>query len=360
MPTLVTTPEQITARWLTDVLRDCGALGGGDVTEVSHQRIGTGRLGATYLITPTYRGSSDDAPARVVAKLPATDEGGRQWAASLNCYRREVAFYTEIASGLDIRTPRCYFGSVSGDGHSFCLILEDLSPAAECRQVQGCGVERAAVALDQAAALHAGSWRDTRLLDVDWLTGGIDIWEAMSRAMPQAQKVFRDRYADMLDEATVRVAHRFAEGVAEAWVSRIREPRCLWHCDFRLDNLLFDARDGQVPVAVVDWQSVVLANGTVDASYFIGAGLRTELRREHEETLVRGYHQALLERGVKDYSWSRCWDEYRLNAIAGFVVAVAASVETERSPEADAMFTAMATRHAAHIEDHDSFAMLEG
>jgi hypothetical protein len=359
MPTLVTTPDEITASWLTEVLRGSGALGDGTVTDVGRRRIGAGRLGATYLLTPTYEGAPDGVPPRVVAKLPATDEGGRRWAASLNCYRREVAFYTELAAGLAIRTPRCHHAAVSEDGTGFCLILEDLTPAAECGQVAGCDPDRAAAALEQAAALHAGSWRDERLRDREWLTTGISIWHAMSGSMPTAQKVFRDRYGDLLGDATVRVAERFADGVGAAWVDRISEPRCLWHCDFRLDNLLFEARGGEVPLAVVDWQSVVLANGTVDASYFVGAGLPTGVRREHEEELVRGYHEALRDRGVGDYPWSTCWAEYRINSLAGFIVAVAAAVETERSPEADAMFTTMANRHAAHIEDHDAFALLE-
>lgn len=362
-----TSPEQLTSDWLTTVLRGSGALDGGRVTEVEHRRVGSGRLGATYLLTPTYDEApqapqapqAPRAPRSVVAKVPTTDAGGRAWAASLDCYRREVAFYTEVAADLEIRTPACHHGWVSEDGTDFCLVLEDLSPAAECGQVAGCDPDRAGAALEQAAALHAGSWRDERLRGLGWLTGGISIWHAMGGGMPEAQKVFRERYADLLDDTTVRVAERFAGGAAAAWVSRVSEPRCLWHCDFRLDNLLFEARGGEVPVAVVDWQSVVYANGTIDASYFIGAGLPTELRREHEEDLVRRYHRALLDRGVDDYGWDRCWDEYRLNTLAGFIVAVAASVETERSPEADSMFTTMAARHAAHIEDHDSFALLE-
>ena len=359
MASLVTTAEQITPDWLTQTLRESGALGGGQVVEVDRRRIGEGRLGATYLLTPTYADGPGEAPTSLVAKLPTTDEGGRDFASSLDCYRREVAFYTDLAVGLEVRTPHCYYGAASADGKDFCLILEDLSPSAACGQVEGCEPDRARVALEQAAALHAGSWHDERLGSMEWLTGGIGLWQALSDSMPKAQQAFRERYAELLDDTTIRVAQRFAGNVAATWLARAREPRCLWHSDFRLDNLMFEAKGGAVPVAVVDWQSVLYANGTIDASYFIGAGLPTEARREHEEDLMRGYHQALTDRGV-DYSWNQCWDEYRANAVAGFIVAVAASVQTERSPEADAMFTTMASRHAAHIEDHNSFALLEG
>lgn len=105
---------------------------------------------------------------------------------------------------------------------------------------------------------------------------------------------------------------------------------------------------------------MTLASGPVDASYFIGASLTTELRREHEQDLLQGYHDALVRGGVSDYPWEQCLAEYKVNSLAGFVISVVASVGTERSPEADAMFTTMAARHAAHIDDCGALALLEG
>ncbi|ALL79888.1 hypothetical protein AD006_31630 (plasmid) [Pseudonocardia sp. EC080610-09] len=349
--------------WLTEVLQRGGYLGVGDaVAGVTATRIGSGQLGATYLLDLVYASGGQvgrsPMPARIIAKVPAIDEASRAFAASLGCYRREVAFYSTIAADLPIRTPECYHASVSADGLEFCLLLEDLTPASEASQLTGCGVEHAASALDQAAALHAGSWRDPDLSGVDWLAGGVQVWQQMCAGLPQAQVAFRERYADLLDDTTVRVAESLADGAAARWAERLAEPRCLWHSDFRLDNLLFDARGGEVPVAVLDWQSVTLASGPVDASYFIGAGLTTGTRRAHETDLLHGYHEALVRGGVSDYSWEDCLAEYRVNSLAGFVISVVAALGTERSPEADAIFTTMAARHAAHIDDCDAVALV--
>ena len=63
---------------------------------------------------------------------------------------------------------------------------------------------------------------------------------------------------------------------------------------------------------------------------------------------MRAYHDALRDRGVRDYDFDQCWTDYRRGAFAGFAVTVIASVivvETERGNE---MFTAMARRHARH------------
>jgi hypothetical protein len=357
MTELITTVEGATPDWLTSALAD--RLTSGSITDVRSERIGAGRLGTTYLLTPTYSTDAAGGPERLVAKLPATDESSLRFSAAMGVYTREVAFYRDIAPRVPVRTPDCYHAAVSDDGRAFCLLLEDLTPAAECGQVEGCDLDRAQTALRQAAALHAGSWHDPDLQRYDWLTSGLAIWRRLGAEAGQAQKAFRAGYDDLLDDASHRVAAGLASGLTQRFVERIAQPRCLWHSDFRLDNLLFDARDGEVPLVVVDWQSVALADGTIDASYFIGAGVPTELRRAHEEQLVRGYHKALVEGGVGDYPWAECWRDYRVNALAGFIVAMMAALGTERSPEADAMFTTMAARHAAHIEDHDTLALLE-
>jgi hypothetical protein len=74
----------------------------------------------------------------------------------MGVYSREVAFYRDIAARVPVRAPQSYYAAVSDDGRRFCLLLEDLTPAAECGQIEGCGVDRARTALGQAAALHAG------------------------------------------------------------------------------------------------------------------------------------------------------------------------------------------------------------
>lgn len=359
MPSLVTTPAEITSEWLTDTLRTGGLLTGGEVTDVSSKRIGSGQLGATYLLTPTYEGDRGAAPGRLVAKLPTADEATRKYAASLDTYGREVSFYQEFAADLAVRAPRCYHADLAKDRQAFTLLLEDLSPAAECSQLEGCSPEQARVALEQAAALHGSSWRQPGLADREWLTSCQQVWLGLGSACAQAPKAYLDRYEGLLDEPTQRVACAFERGIGARFVEHAVQPVCLWHSDFRLDNLLFDARGGDVPLAVLDWQSVGLGNGPIDASYFVGAGLPTEVRREYEEDLVRGYHASLREHGVTDYDWDICWREYRINALAGFIVAMMVSMSTERSEQADAMFTTMASRHAAHIEDNGTIALLE-
>jgi hypothetical protein len=51
----------------------------------------------------------------------------------------------------------------------------------------------------------------------------------------------------------------------------------------------------------------------------VSQGLPTEVRRGHDEALVREYLDRLAEHGVVDYSFEEAWRHYRF-AVAYFVV----------------------------------------
>src|SRR5581483_6146582 len=213
MTTLISTQEELTPDWLGQALGDAGRLTTGTVTDVAAKRIGSGRLGTTYLLTPGYSAGPTVGPERLVAKLPATDDASRQFSAAMGAYTREVSFYRDIATHVPVRTPECYHAAVSDDGLTFCLLLEDLTPAAECDQVEGCDVDRAERALRQAAALHAGSWNDRGLQRYAWLDSGLGIWRKMGADAAQAQKAFRAGYDGLLDDASHRVAAGLETGI---------------------------------------------------------------------------------------------------------------------------------------------------
>lgn len=95
-----------------------------------------------------------------------------------------------------------------------------------------------------------------------------------------------------------------------------------------------------------------------DVSYFLGAGLPTELRRSHERELVEGYHQQLLASGVDGYEFDECWNDYRRFSFSGLLMAVIASMIVGQTERGDDMFMAMATRHAQQAIDLDAHTFL--
>ena len=64
---------------------------------------------------------------------------------------------------------------------------------------------------------------------------------------------------------------------------------CVTHGDFRTDNLLIDACDGAVALAVVDWQTVGVGSPLLDVAYFLTTSLTPEDCARHEFELLDYY-----------------------------------------------------------------------
>ena len=82
----------------------------------------------------------------------------------------------------------------------------------------------------------------------------------------------------------------------------------LLHGDIRADNMFFDGDS----LKIVDFQFASRGAGAADVAYLISQGLPTEVRRGHDEQLVREYLARLADDGVVDYSFDEAWQHYRL------------------------------------------------
>ena len=351
--------EQLTAGWITEVLRRCDLLDASTaVIDVAFRPIGTGQMCDSLRVTLRYDRPTD-APATVIAKIPSADEATRATARAHRSYEIEVRFYQQLASELPMRTPQAFHADIDLDSYAFVLLLEDLAPAQQGDQLAGCTPDTAKVAVDELVKLHAPRWNDPSLASLEWLVRDRQVGQqSLVAFLPLLWDSFRDRYAADLGP-DVHEAGAALFGDLEGYVFADTQPWTIVHGDYRLDNLLFDTSPGGLGVAVVDWQTCTVGSALQDVGYFIGAGLLPEVRREVETDLVRGYHRALQRSGV-DYSWDVCWHAYRRGTWPGFIMAIAASMLVERTDRGDQMFLTMASRHARHVLDLNAADVLRG
>ncbi|HXQ59611.1 MAG TPA: phosphotransferase [Acidimicrobiales bacterium] len=334
-------PEQVTAAWLTEVLRRAGALDDQRIVDFECEVVGTGQMADSVRFRLRYDG-----------------ETSRSTGISMRTSEVEVRFYQEVASTVGVRTPHCYHGDVKPTTAEFVLILEDLAPARPGDQVAGCDISEAALALTELAALHAPRWGDPALARLEWLNRRTDESNEVGAVLfPVLFDGFAARYGGVLDDHVLDVGRRLMPRIG-GYLRHQPGPWTVQHADYRLDNLLFGTDAGGVPLAVVDWQTVVLGPAAADLSYFLGAGPSEDERRAHEERLVGEYHAALVAGGVTGYSADACFADYRRYAYAGYLMAVGASMMVERTERGDEMFLTMARRHAAQIVDLGSHELL--
>lgn len=344
-------PEAVSAAWLQDVLGHAGVLGDGErIVGLDREEIGTGQVGSNIRFRLRYASGGEGS---VVGKFAASDEVSRAAGIATRTYETEVAFYKDLAGTVEVRRPACYFAAIEHGTADVVLVLEDMAPAEQGDQILGCSQAEAELAIDEAARLHGPRWGDPSLMEHGWLAEGYSQRGGVAELYAMTWDQFLQRYEATLTPEAVDVG-TYLRAHIKPWAERRPGPLTLVHSDFRLDNMLF--RPGSV--CIVDWQTVRLGCGTSDVAYFLGAGLDPVLRRKHERALVERYHQALSDYDVRNYPFEACWDDYRRYSYSGYVMAVIASILVGRTERGDAMFMAMANRHAAQVTDLDAHRLL--
>ena len=349
---LIRQVDDVSAEWLTAVLHESGAV----PREASVERfdvtpIGTGQMSQNYRFALDVNGAG---PSSVVLKVAASDDTSRSTGIVLGIYEREIRFYQQVAPRIKGPVANCHLAEFDPGEGWFTLVLDDAAPAMQGDQIAGCTVEEARLAMRELARLHAPVWDDPHLDTVDWLNQEPPINAALAG---QLLIGFLERY-----DARIAPEHR---GLVERFIGRLDEyladrtrPFSIVHGDYRLDNMLFGDAAGAKPLTVVDWQTVSWGPPMLDASYFLGAGLDVDVRREREEELLRVYYDNLLALGVEGFDWDACWEEYRRTTFHGVLMAVVSPMLVVRTERGDDMFMTSLARHSQQVIDLDAEELL--
>jgi hypothetical protein len=96
------------------------------------------------------------------------------------------------------------------------------------------------------------------------------------------------------------------------------------HGDVGCSNILVP-RHADRPIYIIDRQpfnwSLTTWLGVYDLAYAIVLDWDTETRRQYEISILRQYHQHLINNGVIGYSWEQLYNDYRLCVTMGVYVA---------------------------------------
>lgn len=343
----------VCASWLNEVLHDQDVLDpDSQVAETTLEPIGAGLVADSYKVEISYSGP-DRGPDSLVVKLTSESEQSSAAGRTELNYTRGVGFYREIAPNLPVRVPMCFHAEIDSNETEFVLLLEDLNPARCGNQLAGCTVSETELAVEQAARIHAPYWGSEELKGNPWLDISSSYWQRFVEMMPEWYAGFIQRYAGRLSETDIALGQKFVDGIADYYRALERMPYTVQHGDYRPDNVLFDARGGEVPLVVLDWQTVVYAPGVVDVAYFIGGALDRETRRANEDALLQRYHSELVDLGVDDYPFERLLQDYACATFHNFIIGVAAAMLVERTERGDELFLSMVTNSLTHARDRD-------
>ncbi len=344
----IPTPDDLTATWFTDLLRASGDLDAGTTVttvEVAPFASGESMMSALFRATLSYDDPTE-APRTLIVKLASAHEHQRFIAGLFKFYEREVRFYHELSDRVPVRTPRCYRGEMHPTDPFFVLVLEEVGGCRQIDQVDGVDLVDARRVVNALADLHAQFWgKDLSDLAETFIPMNAP---AMHEIIPAqfngAWANARELVADDLPADIVALCDRFAT-ISSRVLDDLIGPDTIAHCDFRVDNLLFDD-DGSV--VVLDFQLAAICNGLADVSYFMAQSVHHDVAGAHADELIDTYLSRLSACGI-DYDRADAMRAYRAALVFFLTIPVSLLGGIDFPERGDRLGRTMLRRAAAEI-----------
>jgi streptomycin 6-kinase len=340
----------LTPEWLTGALRESGELVEGRVVEaeVTPMAEGHGFLGSLARVRLHYDGESSGGPSSVVAKVATDDESAREMAGKFGLYAHEIRFYTEIAPADAVELAACYFADIDEESGAFLLLLEDLSDDRMGDQVVGADLADARAVLASLARFHARFWNAEARPELEWLQRSPELLVSVADDYVAALPAFEQAYGTSRPKA-VAIAKQLGAIIHEVTGQELLPPLTITHGDLRLDNIFF-SDDGQA--RIIDWQVIAVDRGGLDVARLMAESVPIDVRRAHEDELLRFYLEQLREHGVSDLSLRRLRSDYREGMVQQLVLSVIANSGIDFASErGDELIEAMLGRLEAALID---------
>jgi hypothetical protein len=356
LATLPATVDEITDEWLTEALRRSARIRADEAVHIEAcEALAEGTSFATRMYRLRLSGTGG-VPASAILKLPVTG-AVRVFIDGISAYAREVTFYAELAGTVPIHVPDCYVAEQATGSTDFVLLIEDLAGATPGDSLTGLTAAQAEHAAEALARFHAWGWEHARLatlpafprLDGDV---GRHTCALIGQMFAQAWPVVAVAYGP--GPELVAFGERLPE-LMPWFIGQLTTPCTIAHGELRADNL-FHTDTGLI---LIDFQTVCQQNGMVDVSYLLSQSVPTEIRREHEERLVRRYLDALAVAGVSGYPVDAALRQYRIGVAFNLVWACLMHGQLERlDARGTALVDAMLTRAFAAIADNQSLTLI--
>lgn len=352
--------SELTTEWLGQQFRRNGIES--ELAAFSVSPIGAGLMGATYRLALQYDGPKGSAPDSLIFKVTSDGAISRKLGrrgygldGKPGFYASEVRFYGELASGLPIRTPGLWFSWLSDDEDEFVLLLEDIVPATAGDELKGCSLAEAERAMASIAGLHAPMWNSPAFAEPGLLRRPTAQWAAVFQDNVMRAGARWHEHVPVVGDDNNDIVEAFIPRCGD-WFEAAGQNMSLTHNDFRLDNLMFTPSGECV---TLDWQSFLVAHSGRDIGLFLGCSVPTDVRRAHQDHLLRVYHDRMIELGVRGYAFDHCYDDFRLGVFLGLqniIIGMSAVSLTTRGLE---MFKTKFARCCATIRDCNALDALQ-
>lgn len=318
---IITQMEQVTPAWLTSVLSNSGALIHGEVASFD-VTLGSGNWSTNTLLNLQYvDGSQGTLPKRLFLKMVNTHMNGESFDPS------EVFYYTRDYTGVaGVPLVRCYDAAFSHELQRYHILMDDLTETHGAAADKAPTLEYGLALAEGLAAMHARWWGAQRFSELGAsMHTAQHIQSFVSKSVAGAAQIL-NRFSNELEPHWPDAMRTLFAKHPAALIARTRDDHgfTLVHGDVGHHNILVP-RNGDRPIYIIDRQpfdwSLTTWLGVYDLVYVMVLDWDVETRRRFEMPVLKRYYDQLLQNGVKDYTWEKLVEDYRLCAAMGVYVA---------------------------------------
>src|SRR5262249_50186283 len=147
-----------------EVLRTSNALNGSRIRAVESTVIGEGvgylsSVARVKLIYDEPEAVESGAPATVVVKIEPANEIFRRLGQQFHAFEREIRFYREVASRVNVRLPKVYY--TLAEPPNYAIVMEDLGHCTPGDQLAGMHERQVLSTTQIVARLQAQFWNNS-------------------------------------------------------------------------------------------------------------------------------------------------------------------------------------------------------
>ncbi|MHA2474975.1 MAG: phosphotransferase [Promethearchaeota archaeon] len=311
---IITDIGQLTPEWLTSIFKKNGYLCQGkiiDLTDINSLRPDIGSTTYSCALKFSEDAQKDNFSSKIVIKVLADGETS------------EAKFYSIVAKHMPgMPIPICYDVAYSEETGASHVILENFSETHYQYSDYPPSKQIFKKAIDSLAEIHAYWWDNKKLNKL--LEHSASFYPM--KAFKEKQNLLcireQEKFLQTIDHKISEHRKKLLRKIF-ALFPRIAHKRykkgniTLIHNDAHTYNFYFpkDSEDHKLKAILFDWEAWSIDVGCQDLVYMIGFWYFPDYRHLVEKGLIKYYHTALLDHGVKNYSWDECWDDYRLYAL---------------------------------------------
>lgn len=320
---VITDIEQLTPEWLTNIFKKKGYLSNGKVTKIIMEKSQKNVSSDVFFFKLVF-----SIDARV--ELPSAEIVVKKW----NFINgNEVHFYNSIANQMkENAIPSCYYAYTSkGNNESIIILNNMLTTHKEYSTALDKLTKRHAKrAIETLAEIHAFWWEHPKLEKIIIGGGGLNITDKNKFML--IYNTIKNTLHQWLDRADDKISHERKELYKkcyslypEVFWKRIRKRKnlTLIHGDAHLAQFFYpkDIENKEHKAYLADWICCQANIGTYDLAYMIGIFnffSDPEVYYNTEKECIEHYHTALLNCGVKNYSYDDCFYDFKMGLINNF------------------------------------------